>query len=891
MNRKLLTIVVLFSLIAVWFAGNDAAAKQEFRVESASLEATPTNNVTCPALVTFKGKIQANDKGRVKYTWSRSDGASGPEGFVDFEGPGIKYVETTWRLGDATILPRYDGFVVLKILSPNPYESNQAKFSLDCKQGGGEQPKSQPPPAKTPDQKTQTPQNQTPNERLNVTSVPQNGPQNPLEPVLRQRVTPKKPDAIRLIPNRNFAGIFIVKFVEGSHVRYRDNVFTTGEQQINKEEARRLSRLKLSIEDVVADLDKVNSLIRQQRDRYGFNVSGTFFKKGQEPEAQFKEKEVLEVSAGEELADLDLYYTIAAKDFNDMAVQEKFMNELNKFRSIELVEAAFLTEGASLKTTSSFAVPQGRTPDLSTSQGYLDAAPTGINARYAWTMSGGRGDGVKLIDVEYDWVTDHEDFASDSTRFWGGRPACAYDGVNNTTGDGSGGSEHGTAVMGILNAPHNGFGVSGIVPNIRFGLSSVCRPLDWLFATTSHEAVFTLFSGESIAGRTHNIVTSYAINDARSGLSRGDILLVEQHTFGPSSGERCPWSDCSQWEYVAMEYYQHTFDVIRRATSEGIVVVEAAGNGGMDLDASRYWPRFEASIRHSGAILVGASNGNGNLNRAFFSNFGRRIDLNGWGGMVATLGYGSGPAGRVAPWNVNVINRFYTNNFGGTSSASPIVAGAVASIQGARRAAGRDPLNGSDMRMLLFQTGTPQTRPGTPEDAALSVQGIGRQPNLRGAFDFTFGTPGRGSFAGAGTYTIQVKHSRKVLDVNIDWFSGQDNGRPIGQFDSHNGDNQKFLVESVGGGYYRIRARHSGKCLDVAGWSGSAGTGLQQWECHGGANQQFAIEPFGDYYKIRARNSGLYFDITGFSLSNSARLQQWTWHGGDNQLFQLIPTR
>ncbi|HEU4432053.1 MAG TPA: RICIN domain-containing protein, partial [Pyrinomonadaceae bacterium] len=736
-----------------------------------------------------------------------------------------------------------------------------------------------------------TSQGQTPNERLNLSAPAQVVSQNPLEPVLRQRVTPPKPDTIRLISNRNFAGIFIVKFVEGSHVRYRDNVFTTSSQEINKEEARRLSRLKLSIEDVVAELEKLNLLVRQHRDRYGFNVGATFSKKGQEPDALFKEKTVLEISAGEELADLDLYYTFAAKDFHDLVVQEKFMNELNKFRSIELVEAAFLTEGASLKTTSSFAMPQARTPDLSTSQGYLDPAPGGIDARYAWTRRGGHGDGVKLIDVEYDWVTDHEDFAPDSTRFWGGRPVCAYDGVNNTTGEGSGGSEHGTAVMGILNAPHNGFGVSGIVPNIRFGLSTVCRPLDWAFAATSHEALFTLFSGESIAGRTHNIVTSYAINDAASGLGRGDVLLVEQHTFGPLSGERCPWSDCSQWEYVAMEYYQHSFDAIRWATARGIIVVEAAGNGGQDLDALRYWPRFEPTVRHSGAILVGASNGNGNLNRAFFSNFGRRIDLNGWGGMVTTLGYGDGPAGRVAPWNVNVINRFYTNNFGGTSSAAPIVAGAVASVQGARRAAGRDPLNSSDMRMLLDQTGTPQTVPGTPEDAALRVQAIGRQPNLRAAFDFTFGTPGRGSFAGAGTYTIQVKHSRKVLDVNIDWFSGQDNGRPLGQFDSHNGDNQKFSVEPAGGGYFTIRAKHSGKCLDVTGWSTSAGTGLQQWQCHGGANQQFAIEPFGDYYRIRARNSGLYFDITGLSLNNSARLQQWPWNGGNNQMFQLIPTR
>ena len=60
---------------------------------------------------------------------------------------------------------------------------------------------------------------------------------------------------------------------------------------------------------------------------------------------------------------------------------------------------------------------QGLTPDLSLNQTYLNAAPTGIDARYAWTFPGGRGDGVKLSDVEYDWVIDHEDFAPEASLF------------------------------------------------------------------------------------------------------------------------------------------------------------------------------------------------------------------------------------------------------------------------------------------------------------------------------------------------------------------------------------------------------------------------------------------------------------------------------------------
>ena len=39
----------------------------------------------------------------------------------------------------------------------------------------------------------------------------------------------------------------------------------------------------------------------------------------------------------------------------------------------------------------------------------MNAAPGGIDARYAWTISGGNGAGVRIIDVEGYWQTTHED--------------------------------------------------------------------------------------------------------------------------------------------------------------------------------------------------------------------------------------------------------------------------------------------------------------------------------------------------------------------------------------------------------------------------------------------------------------------------------------------------
>lgn len=58
---------------------------------------------------------------------------------------------------------------------------------------------------------------------------------------LRQRVTLPKSKSVKLIADKNFAGIFLVKFAEGSHVRYRDKNFTVLKEGITQEETKRLS--------------------------------------------------------------------------------------------------------------------------------------------------------------------------------------------------------------------------------------------------------------------------------------------------------------------------------------------------------------------------------------------------------------------------------------------------------------------------------------------------------------------------------------------------------------------------------------------------------------------------------------------------------------------------
>ena len=53
------------------------------------------------------------------------------------------------------------------------------------------------------------------------------------------------------------------------------------------------------------------------------------------------------------------------------------------------------------------------------------------------------------------------------------------------------------------------------------------------------------------------------------------------------------------------------------------------------------------------------------------------------------------------------------------------------------------------------------------------------------------------------------------------------------------GSNQQWQISDVGGGSYRLVARHSGKCLDVVNGSTADGARVVQYTCNGGGNQQW----------------------------------------------------
>lgn len=134
-------------------------------------------------------------------------------------------------------------------------------------------------------------------------------------------------------------------------------------------------------------------------------------------------------------------------------------------------------------------------------------------------------------------------------------------------------------------------------------------------------------------------------------------------------------------------------------------------------------------------------------------------------------------------------------------------------------------------------------------------------------------------------YELQVRHSQKCLDVKADDFT---NGTPIQQYSCHGSANQKWRLESVGDGYYQIISQRSGKCIDVKAATDGDQTPVQLYDCHHGDNQKFRLQRVdGDYYLLIARHSGRCLDVRGLGQEDGAPVQQYQCNYGTNQQWRL----
>jgi serine protease len=351
-------------------------------------------------------------------------------------------------------------------------------------------------------------------------------------------------------------------------------------------------------------------------------------------------------------------------------------------------------------------------PDYQSYQGYLNAAsmtPTGINAIYAWSQGGGSGTGVTVCDLEYSWNYNHNDILKASGSQ-----------INTGVVDPFGDDNHGTAVLGEMVSDYNGWGTTGI-----------CHGASLKTCGTYYGSPSPVWN------------VSGAIGVAISNLNPGDVIIIEQQwEYVSGSSDYVPiewWGDT----YPSSQSYNSVYVAIQNAVLNGIHVVEAGGNavnsGGADMDLMSWFGDSGAIIVGAGGAYPGGTWPNGDLQRLYFSNYGARFTSQGWGEDVVTTGYGT-------LYNSEGVDYYYASGFSGTSSASPIVAGAAACCVGYWMANGNpaSTLTPAMLRNVLANTGTPQVTPPTGN--------IGTRPDLAGAFGMLY-SMGIGVSTESGAFT------------------------------------------------------------------------------------------------------------------------------------------
>jgi hypothetical protein len=395
-----------------------------------------------------------------------------------------------------------------------------------------------------------------------------------------------------------------------------------------------------------------------------------------------------------------------------------------QLRKFSIVQAAYLKPGAyiagvsepdelDIERSAFTATPRHYTH----LQEYLrPAAEGGIDAQFAWDQDGGRGRGIKVIDVEGAWNFEHEDLVAN--------PSTCEGGVSIANGDWR---SHGTAVLGMLAGDHNQFGIKGICPEAKVCTVSIFDRPD--------------------ADTSVDWGSARAIKTAADKLNPGDILLIELHRPGPAVNFE--QNDQTQEGYIPIEWWPCDMAAILYATTvRRVLVVEAGGNGQQDLSDRIYnvnpkaphgpfpfwWVNpFKRRPIDPKAILVGAgvppcgthgSNLGPDRSRAGFSNFGRMMDTQGWGEEVATCG-GNNDLGS----DLDAENVHYTRRFRGTSSAAAMVAGVLCCLQGVLKTKHKS-LRPLEARRLLRDRNLGSQQQDGPFGPA-HLEPIGPRPDLR----------------------------------------------------------------------------------------------------------------------------------------------------------------
>ncbi|MCG3137410.1 MAG: hypothetical protein HJJLKODD_01254 [Phycisphaerae bacterium] len=291
--------------------------------------------------------------------------------------------------------------------------------------------------------------------------------------------------------------------------------------------------------------------------------------------------------------------------------------------------------------------------DNNGSFGFPDLPHADISVKQAWEITDGAGARVGMFDTGLD--ISHEDLVENYLGF-SNNVIPGQDDAEPIP-DFSFNSDHGTAVMGLIIAADNGLGVIGVAPEAR-----------WT-ATGGLEQGFGIPTSGLI-----NIYTSAVENQ----------VDVHNNSWGGPVEEA-------------------VVDAINNASldgrdNKGMVIVFALGNAGQELQLLDDYGTLQS------VIGVGASGQSDT--RASYSNYGAELDI--MGASLGNDGVGLATTDREGQDGYNdgtLIGELdddnYTNSFGGTSGASPVVSG-VATLVVSNN--GNPELNRHQVRELLTHT-------------------------------------------------------------------------------------------------------------------------------------------------------------------------------------------
>lgn len=139
-----------------------------------------------------------------------------------------------------------------------------------------------------------------------------------------------------------------------------------------------------------------------------------------------------------------------------------------------------------------------------------------------------------------------------------------------------------------------------------------------------------------------------------------------------------------------------------------------------------------------------------------------------------------------------------------------------------------------------------------------------------------------------GTYEL-IARCGKCVDVNG---ASSASGANIQLWERNYSSAQKFKVEYLGNGYYKILNVGSGKAIDVSGGNGTNGTNIQQYTWNNSNAQKWRIvaSNTSGYYCLKSAINGKCLDISGGGTANGTNIHLWESNSSDAQKFRFVAT-